>query len=67
MAKVAMWGGSYGGLDQWSTAREFPPHLATVVLVASPYIAVDFPIRNNIPTPYLMQWLTLVSRAHLPG
>lgn len=59
--KVAMWGGSYAGLNQWNTAREFPPHLSTIVPVASPFIGVDFPIRNNIPSPYLMQWLTLVA------
>jgi putative CocE/NonD family hydrolase len=59
--QVAMWGGSYAGLDQWNTARERPPHLATIVPTASPYIAEDYPIRGNIPSPYLMQWLTLVS------
>lgn len=59
--QVAMWGGSYAGLDQWSTAREFPSHLATIVPVASPYMGVDVPMRNNIASPYLMQWLTLVT------
>lgn len=59
--QVAMWGGSYGGFDQWTTAREFPPHLVTIVPVAAPYIGVDFPHRCNIAPPYLMQWLTLVS------
>jgi uncharacterized protein len=59
--QVAMWGGSYGGFVQWATAKEFPPHLATIVPVAAPYAGVDLPFRNNIPTPYLMQWLTLVS------
>jgi uncharacterized protein len=29
--KVAMWGGSYAGFDQWATAKELPPHLATIV------------------------------------
>jgi len=23
--KVAMWGGSYAGFDQWATVKEFPP------------------------------------------
>ena len=23
--KVAMWGGSYAGFDQWATAKELPP------------------------------------------
>jgi putative CocE/NonD family hydrolase len=59
--QVTMWGGSYGGFDQWNTAREFPAHLATIVPVASPYMAVDFPMRGNVASPYLMQWLTLVS------
>ena len=59
--RVAMWGGSYAGLDQWVTAKEFPPHLATIVPVASPYMGVDFPMRKNVPFPYLIQWLTLVA------
>jgi len=58
--QVAMWGGSYGGHVQWAAARELPPHLATIVPAAPPYIGVDFPIRNNIAAPYWMQWLTLV-------
>src|SRR5258706_16238305 len=28
--QVAMWGGSYAGYDQWGTAKELPPHLATI-------------------------------------
>jgi uncharacterized protein len=59
--QVAMWGGSYGGYDQWVTAKEFPAHLATIVPVAAPYMGIDYPIRNNIAAPYLMQWLTLVA------
>jgi putative CocE/NonD family hydrolase len=59
--QVAMWGGSYGGLDQWNTARELPPHLATIVPVASPWISIDFPMFCNVTSPYVMQWLMLVS------
>jgi len=59
--KVAMWGGSYAGYDQWATAKEFPPHLATIVPAAAPYAGVDFPMRGNIADTYLMQWLTLTS------
>lgn len=59
--KVSMWGGSYAGYDQWATAKELPPHLATIVPVASPYAGVDFPRRNNIAYPYDMQWLTFTS------
>jgi putative CocE/NonD family hydrolase len=59
--KVTMWGGSYAGYDQWATAKEFPPHLTTIVPVASPFAGVDFPRRNNIAYPYDVQWLTLTS------
>jgi uncharacterized protein len=59
--KVAMWGGSYGAYVQWATASGCPPHLATIVPAASPYIGIDFPLRNNTMAPYVMQWLTLVA------
>lgn len=59
--KVSMWGGSYAGYDQWAAARERPPHLATIVPVASPYPGADFPYRNNIADNYLMQWLLFTS------
>lgn len=58
--QVAMWGGSYSGYAQWAAAKEFPPHLTTIVPVASPYLGVDFPAPREIPGPYLMRWLTLV-------
>jgi putative CocE/NonD family hydrolase len=59
--KVTMWGGSYAGYDQWATAKEFPPHLATIVPVASPFAGIDFPMRGNIAFPYNIQWLTFTS------
>ena len=59
--QVTMIGGSYSGHCQWATAKEFPPHLATIVPVASPYISIDFPMLGNIPSPYIMQWLILVA------
>lgn len=59
--KVGMWGGSYAGYNQWAAASERPPHLATIVPVASPYAGVDFPSRRNIPQPYPMQWRNFVA------
>jgi len=59
--KITMWGGSYGGFDQWSTLKEFPPHLATIVPVASAFPTVDFPFSRNIYFSYNMQWLTFTS------
>jgi putative CocE/NonD family hydrolase len=59
--KVAMWGGSYAGEDQWATVKEHPPHLATIVPAAAAYPSVDFPFYANVFYPYDTQWLTLVS------
>lgn len=58
---VTMWGGSYAGFDQWSTMKELPPHLKTIVPVASAYAAADFPFFKNVGYPYEMQWLTYTS------
>ena len=59
--KISMWGGSYAGYDQWAAAKEFPPHLATIVPVAAPYVGVDFPVQHNMFAPYDVQWLTFTS------
>jgi uncharacterized protein len=61
--KVAMWGGSYAGFDQWATLKEFPPHLATIVPAAAAHAAVDFPFQSNVFYTYDMQWLTFTSGA----
>lgn len=59
--KVTMWGGSYAGFDQWSTLKEFPPHLATIVPAAAAHPGVDFPFQYDIFGPYDEQWLTFTS------
>lgn len=59
--KVAMWGGSYAGYNQWAAAKEFPSALSTIVPVASPKPGVDFPMRGNMFYAYNVMWLTLVS------
>lgn len=59
--KVAMWGISYAGYDQWATAKEMPPHLATIVPGASPRPGLDFPWVNGVYYPYDIQWLTFTS------
>ena len=63
--KVAMWGGSYGGFNQWATLKEAPPHLATIVPAAAAHPGIDAPFLHNIPYCWEMQWLTLVSGATL--
>ncbi|HEY2546672.1 MAG TPA: CocE/NonD family hydrolase [Candidatus Acidoferrum sp.] len=59
--KVTMWGGSYAGFDQWTTLKEFPPHLATIVPAAAAHPGVDFPFQYNIFGPYVEQWLSFTS------
>ena len=59
--RIAMWGGSYSGFNQWATASRRPPHLATIVPAAAACVGVDFPFRNAIAAPYLLQWLLLTA------
>ena len=59
--KVTMWGGSYAGFDQWATAKEFPPHLVTIVPVAAAHPPLDYPSTDNIGQNYDVQWFTLTS------
>ncbi len=61
--QVGMWGGSYGGYDQWVTLREAPPHLKTIVPAAAAHAGVDFPFFKNIFNTFEMQWMTYVSGA----
>src|SRR5438874_179058 len=59
--KVAMWGGSYAGFDQWATAKEFPPHLATIVPDAAAQPPLDYPSLQNVGQCYDVQWFTHTS------
>jgi putative CocE/NonD family hydrolase len=59
--KVAMWGGSYAGFDQWATAKEFPPHLSTIVPAAAAHPPLDYPSTNNVGQTYDVRWFTLTS------
>ncbi|MDX1556706.1 MAG: CocE/NonD family hydrolase, partial [Xanthomonadales bacterium] len=59
--KVGMRGGSYGGYNQWVTARYFPPHLTTIVPIASPHHGTDFPMNDNVQYAYIIRWLALTS------
>ena len=59
--KVTMWGGSYAGFDQWTTLKEFPAHLATIVPAAAAHAGVDFPFFHGVWSSYVVQWLTFTS------
>src|SRR5213082_2379538 len=59
--KVAMWGGSYAGFDQWATAKELPTHLTTIVPVAVAHPPLDYPSLDNVGETYDVQWFTFTS------
>ncbi len=59
--QVTMWGGSYAGYNQWATVKEFPPHLKTIVPVASAFPGIDFPFAHNVFYSYEMRWMTFTS------
>lgn len=52
--QVAMWGGSYGGKNQWMIAGEVPPSLKTIVPVASGYMDYAVPGTLGIDWLYLI-------------
>ena len=58
--KVGAWGGSYLGFTQWTTLKELPPHLRTIVPTASVRPGLDFPMSGGIFYSYDTQWLTFV-------
>ena len=59
--KVAMWGASYCGFNQWATIKELPNSLKTIVPVACSKAGVDFPGLYNIGEPFLIQWLAVTN------
>ena len=57
--QVSMWGGSYGGFDQWMALKAAPAALKTIVPAAAAHAGVDFPhfrrlllsLRNPVADP----------------
>lgn len=64
--KVGMAGGSYLGFNQWASLKKPHPALKTIVPQASVGIgSMDFPMTNNIFTPYMIKWLSWVTNNNL--
>src|SRR6201995_4324812 len=59
--KVASWGGSYCGYDQWATAKELPPPLSTMVPTASVKPGAAFQMSYNTPHPSDTEWFSVTS------
>ncbi len=54
--RVGMFGGSYTGFAQWSTARDVHPALKTIVPQAAVMPGFDTPIENNVPQGFTLGW-----------
>ncbi len=65
--RVAMMGGSYGGMVQWQTAATAPPALCTIAPRASVHPGYDFPLFQGIFFAYDAQWLALNSAHAFQG
>jgi putative CocE/NonD family hydrolase len=58
--KVGMRGGSYRGMTQWQTMKEFPEGLVTAVPTASVHPGWDYPNPSGIFLSYAARWLAFV-------
>ena len=65
--KVGMIGGSYGGFNQWSIVKEFPPHLVTITPTAAAHLGIDFPSFGGIGAKYQMAWISFTSGRYAGG
>jgi putative CocE/NonD family hydrolase len=69
--QVGMRGGSYRGMTQWQTLKEFPEGLVTIVPTASVMPGWDYPNPSGIFLSYAARWLAFVggetSQANLFG
>jgi putative CocE/NonD family hydrolase len=63
--KVGMYGGSYLGFAQWSTAKYLHPALKTIVPQVSVGAGIDYPMQNGIFMSYALQWLYFVTDTKL--
>ena len=61
--KVGMRGGSYRGMTQWQTMKEFPAGLVTAVPTASVHPGWDYPNPSGIFLSYAARWLSFVEGA----
>lgn len=59
--KIGMYGGSYLGFAQWSTAKYLHPALKTIVPQVAVGPGIDFPVQNGIFMPYILSWLHYVT------
>ena len=65
--QVAMWGGSYGGKNQWMIAGEVPEGLKTIVPAAAGLVGMNIGMNNgNVMRGFDHNWLVSVM-GHTPN
>ncbi|MGF1671641.1 MAG: CocE/NonD family hydrolase [Balneolaceae bacterium] len=54
--KVGMFGGSYTGFSQWSAVKNIHSALKTIVPQVAIMPGYDFPMQNNVPLGFELNW-----------
>lgn len=62
--QVGMWGGSYGGKNQWMIAGEHPPALKTIVPASPGFVGLNIgKYHGNVMRGFDQNWLVMVRGA----
>jgi len=54
--EVGMFGGSYTGFAQWASTKKLHPALKTIVPQVAVMPGYDFPMQNNVPLGFELNW-----------
>ncbi len=54
--EVGMFGGSYTGFSQWAATKKLHPALKTIVPQVAVMPGYDFPMQNNVPLGFELNW-----------
>jgi len=54
--EVGMFGGSYTGFSQWAATKKLHPALKTIVPQVAVMPGYDFPMHNNVPVGFELNW-----------
>lgn len=54
--EVGMFGGSYTGFSQWAATKKLHPALKTIVPQVAVMPGYDFPMHNNVPLGFELNW-----------
>jgi uncharacterized protein len=66
---IGMFGGSYTGFSQWSAVKNIHPALKTIVPQVAVMPGFDFPMQNNVPLGFELNWAhtNILGKEPIPG